>query len=143
MCSSDLADTLARATAQRLSEVWGQQVLVENKPGANTAIGAEYVAKSPADGYTVLMIETALVINPSLYAKLPYDTFRDFAPVAGLVAITPAAGFLLPGPALGLGLVAGAVCFWACTMLKQMLRYDDSLDAFGVHGVAEIGRAHV
>ena len=84
------ADTLARATAQRLSEVWGQQVLVENKPGANTAIGAEYVAKSAADGYTLLMIETALVINPSLYAKLPYDTFRDFAPVAGLVAISQA-----------------------------------------------------
>ena len=81
------ADTLARATAQRLSEVWGQQVLVENKPGANTAIGAEYVAKSAADGYTLFMIETALVINPSLHAKLPYDTFRDFAPVAGLVAI--------------------------------------------------------
>jgi Amt family ammonium transporter len=58
--------------------------------------------------------------------------------VAGLVAITPACGFLLPGPALGLGLVAGAVCFWACTVLKQKLRYDDSLDAFGVHGVAGI-----
>jgi Amt family ammonium transporter len=56
--------------------------------------------------------------------------------VAGLVAITPAAGFLMPGPALGLGLVSGAVCFWACTKLKQMLRYDDSLDAFGVHGIA-------
>ena len=56
--------------------------------------------------------------------------------VAGLVAITPAAGFLMPGPALGLGLVSGAVCFWACTELKQKLRYDDSLDAFGVHGIA-------
>jgi Amt family ammonium transporter len=56
--------------------------------------------------------------------------------VAGLVAITPAAGFLLPGPALGLGLVAGAVCYWACTVLKRKLGYDDSLDAFGVHGVA-------
>ncbi len=55
--------------------------------------------------------------------------------VAGLVAITPAAGFVLPGPALGIGLVAGAVCFWASTEMKTRLRYDDSLDAFGVHGV--------
>ncbi|HET6606137.1 MAG TPA: ammonium transporter [Rhodopila sp.] len=58
--------------------------------------------------------------------------------VAGLVAITPAAGFLLPGPALGLGLVAGAACFWSATTLKAALGYDDSLDAFGVHGVAGI-----
>jgi Amt family ammonium transporter len=58
--------------------------------------------------------------------------------VAGLVAITPAAGFLLPGPALLLGLAAGVVCFWAVTVVKIRLRYDDSLDAFGVHGVAGI-----
>jgi Amt family ammonium transporter len=58
--------------------------------------------------------------------------------VAGLVAITPAAGFVLPGPALAIGLVAGTVCFWASTSLKAKLRYDDSLDAFGVHGVAGI-----
>jgi Amt family ammonium transporter len=58
--------------------------------------------------------------------------------VAGLVAITPAAGFVLPGPALGIGLVAGAVCFWASTSVKQRLGYDDSLDVFGVHGVGGI-----
>ncbi len=58
--------------------------------------------------------------------------------VAGLVAITPAAGFVLPGPALAIGIVSGAVCFWASTILKQKLRYDDSLDAFGVHGVGGI-----
>jgi ammonium transporter, Amt family len=58
--------------------------------------------------------------------------------VAGLVAITPAAGFVLPGPALGIGLVAGAVCFWSATTLKYAMRYDDSLDAFGVHGVGGI-----
>ena len=58
--------------------------------------------------------------------------------VAGLVGITPAAGFVLPGPALAIGLVAGVVCFWASTSLKAALRYDDSLDAFGVHGVAGI-----
>jgi len=58
--------------------------------------------------------------------------------VAGLVAITPAAGFVLPGPALAIGLVAGGVCFWASTTLKAKLGYDDSLDAFGVHGIGGI-----
>ncbi len=58
--------------------------------------------------------------------------------VAGLVAITPAAGFVLPGPALAIGLLAGAVCFWAVTVVKPMLGYDDSLDVFGVHGVGGI-----
>ncbi len=58
--------------------------------------------------------------------------------VAGLVAITPASGFVLPGPALLIGIVAGAGCFWAATSLKHMLGYDDSLDAFGVHGVGGI-----
>ena len=58
--------------------------------------------------------------------------------VAGLVAITPAAGFVLPGPALMIGIAAGCVCFWASTSLKAALRYDDSLDAFGVHGVGGI-----
>ena len=58
--------------------------------------------------------------------------------VAGLVAITPASGFVLPGPALIIGLVAGVVCFWSATSLKTLLGYDDSLDAFGVHGVGGI-----
>jgi ammonium transporter, Amt family len=58
--------------------------------------------------------------------------------VAGLVAITPAAGFVLPGPALIIGVSAGFICFWASTSLKALLRYDDSLDAFGVHGIGGI-----
>lgn len=58
--------------------------------------------------------------------------------VAGLVAITPASGFVLPGPALAIGLVAGAACFWTATTMKAALRYDDSLDAFGVHGIGGI-----
>jgi Amt family ammonium transporter len=58
--------------------------------------------------------------------------------VAGLVAITPAAGFVLPGPALAIGLVAGLVCFWTATTMKSWLGYDDSLDAFGVHGIGGI-----
>src|SRR5205085_906984 len=58
--------------------------------------------------------------------------------VAGLVAITPASGFVLPGPALIIGVVAGVICFWAATSLKHMMGYDDSLDAFGVHCVGGI-----
>jgi Amt family ammonium transporter len=58
--------------------------------------------------------------------------------VAGLVAITPAAGFVLPGPALLIGLIAGVICFWAVTRMKIRLGYDDSLDAFGVHGIGGI-----
>ena len=83
-------DTLARAIAQRLTEAWGQQVLVENKPGGNTIIGTEYVARSDPDGYTLLLTEPALVINASLYSKLAYDPFKDFAPITGLVAVNQA-----------------------------------------------------
>ena len=60
--------------------------------------------------------------------------------MAGLVAITPASGFVLPGPAIIIGIAAGVGCFWAATSLKHMLGYDDSLDAFGVHGVGGIDR---
>jgi Amt family ammonium transporter len=58
--------------------------------------------------------------------------------VAGLVAITPASGYVLPGPALIIGIAAGVICFWSATSLKHLLGYDDSLDAFGVHGVGGI-----
>jgi tripartite-type tricarboxylate transporter receptor subunit TctC len=82
-------DTLTRALAQRLSEEWGRAVVVENKPGGNTLIGAQYVATSKPDGHTLLLTESStLVINPSIYSKLPYDTFRDFAPVTELVSAT-------------------------------------------------------
>ena len=82
-------DTTARAIAQKLSEAWGQSVVVENKPGAGGNIGADLVAKSPADGYTVVMGALSThAVNPSLYAKMPYDAQRDFVPIT-LVAITP------------------------------------------------------
>jgi tripartite-type tricarboxylate transporter receptor subunit TctC len=76
------SDTLARVIAQKLFESWGQPVVVDNRPGAAGALGAEVVAKAPADGYTLLVTPSAvLTINPHLYSKLRYDTFRDFAPV--------------------------------------------------------------
>ena len=75
-------DINARMLAPRLAEYLGQQVLVENKPGAGTNIANEFVARSAADGYTLLINTAAVAINMSLYRNLPFDTLRDFAPVS-------------------------------------------------------------
>jgi tripartite-type tricarboxylate transporter receptor subunit TctC len=76
-------DTVARAIAQRLTEAYGQQVIVDNRPGANGVIGCEIVARSPPDGYTLLMASIAShAINPALYPKIPYDPVKDFAGVS-------------------------------------------------------------
>ena len=76
-------DIMGRVVAQRLGEILGQQVLVDNRPGANTGIGAEAVAKSAADGYTLLFTNDAtFVLNPALFTTLSYNMARDFAPVA-------------------------------------------------------------
>src|SRR5688500_14512665 len=81
-------DVMARQLADRLGSAWAQPVVVENKPGANTIVAADAVAKSPADGYTVLMTTDATFsINPHLYAKLPFDAQRDFIAVTTLVRL--------------------------------------------------------
>lgn len=75
-------DIMARTVAQKLTESWGQQVVVDNRPGANGIIGMEAAAKSKPDGYTLVMsVPSALTMNPYVYKQLPYDTFRDFAPI--------------------------------------------------------------
>ena len=82
-------DIVARAVAQKLTETWGQSVVVDNRPGAGGNIGSELVAKAAPDGYTLLMGTVGThAINPSLYAKMPYDHVKDFAPVV-LVAGVP------------------------------------------------------
>ncbi len=81
-------DILARAVGARLSEAFKQQVIVENRPGANHIIGGELTAKSARDGYTLQMIPEGFVINASVYAKLPFDPLRDFSPIA-IVANVP------------------------------------------------------
>ena len=78
-------DVLARIVAQWLTENIGQQVIVENKPGAGNNIGTEFVINSPPDGYTMLLVNPANGINASLYKKLSFNFIRDIAPVAGLV----------------------------------------------------------
>ncbi len=81
-------DVTARAVVQELSDALGQRITIDNRPGANGVIGAELVAKSPADGYTILMVNNGHTVNPGMYRKLPYDTVADFAPVT-LVAMLP------------------------------------------------------
>jgi tripartite-type tricarboxylate transporter receptor subunit TctC len=80
------ADLLVRGLGQKLTEAWGQQVVVENKPGANEIIAAQDVAKSPPDGYTYLLASDAVFsLNSYLYSRLPYDPVKDLAPVSRLV----------------------------------------------------------
>ena len=79
-------DVLARMVGQRLTELWGQQVIVDNRPGGGTVIGSDFVAKAPADGHTLLVTSTSTAVNPSINRKLPYDTLKDFAPVIRMVA---------------------------------------------------------
>jgi tripartite-type tricarboxylate transporter receptor subunit TctC len=82
-------DILARVMADQLTKALGQQVVVENRPGAGGSIGADVVAKSPADGYTLLMVTISTHgIAPAIYPKLPYDTQKDFAPIAN-IGLTP------------------------------------------------------
>jgi tripartite-type tricarboxylate transporter receptor subunit TctC len=84
LAAGGAVDNVARVLGQKLSAQIGQPVIVDNKPGANGNIGAEFVAKSAPDGYTILMAIPAVTTNQSLYAKMPYDTFKDFVPVTRL-----------------------------------------------------------
>jgi tripartite-type tricarboxylate transporter receptor subunit TctC len=95
-----VTDVVARALGQRLSESWGQQVVIENKGGAAHVLGAQSVARATPDGYSLLVAEAGtFTINPTLYGKgkLPYDEEKDFAPITGIVRINQA---LLGNPAL-------------------------------------------
>ena len=85
------ADFLGRLIGQKMGEDLGQQIVIDNRPGANTIIGAQAVAKAAPDGYTLLMaIDGTLVMNPFLYSKLAYDPFKDFEPIS-LIALVPSA----------------------------------------------------
>lgn len=90
-------DLVARNLAQKLSERWGKGVIVENRVGAGGTIGVDAVAKSTPDGYTLAVVATSFVINAAVYPKLPYDSFRDFAPVT-TVTLSPLV--LVANPAL-------------------------------------------
>src|SRR5688500_5187168 len=80
-------DVVARMLAQKLTGSFGQTVLVDNRPGASSNIAAQAVARSPADGYTLLYMTSTLAVNVSLYSKLPFNLLEDFAPVTPVVDI--------------------------------------------------------
>src|SRR5262249_22650760 len=83
-----VTDMLARLLARRFIADWGAQAIVENKPGANNQVAAEYVARQPGDGATLFIgPETTFIVNPALYAHLAYDPIKDFTPITGLVSI--------------------------------------------------------
>src|ERR1700687_5989830 len=81
-------DVIARIVGQKLAELYGHQFYIENVPGAGGNTGTAQVAKAPADGYTLLVVSPGFIVNPSLYARVPYDPVNDFAPVT-LVAASP------------------------------------------------------
>jgi tripartite-type tricarboxylate transporter receptor subunit TctC len=100
-------DVAARAVAQRLAEIWARPVLIENRAGANTQIGATYVAKSAPDGYTILATaDVTFVVNPYLYHRLSYDPIKDFMPITGLGVINEA---LVVHPSMPLHSVADLI----------------------------------
>ncbi len=101
-------DVFARTLAIGYTEAWGQQVIVDNRPGAGGMIGSEMVAKSPSDGYTLLMAYTSHVTNPSLWTRIPYDILRDFAPVT-MVATVPSV--LIVHPSLPVRSVTELIAF--------------------------------
>jgi len=88
-------DIIARVVAPEMSKALGQQLVIENRRGAGSTIGTEVVAKSPPDGYTLLLVSAAHVINPAMIKKLPYDSIRDFAPIS-VVADVPTAFAIHP-----------------------------------------------
>jgi tripartite-type tricarboxylate transporter receptor subunit TctC len=90
-------DILARLVGQKLTEAWGQQVIVENRPGGGTVIGTDVVAKSAPDGYTLLMVSPSHSTNPTLVKKLPFDTLHDLAPV---ILLAHSSNVLLAHPSL-------------------------------------------
>jgi len=98
LTAGSAADTLARRLAVKMGENWGQQVVVDNRPGAGTTLGAGIVAKAPPDGYTLLVNSASFAVSAALYPKLPYDAQKDFAPVSQ-IAFAPIV--LVVAPSLG------------------------------------------
>jgi tripartite-type tricarboxylate transporter receptor subunit TctC len=122
------ADIAARIIGQRMNEEWGQPVVIDNRPGGNTIIGAETVAKAAPDGYTLLMaIDSTLVMNQYLYKNLPYDPFNDFAPITTTVKSLSLLAVAADGPKTVKELIArakaepGKLNFGAGTITAQLM----------------------
>ena len=96
-------DLLARMVGQKLTEAWGQQVVIDNRPGAGTIIGTELAVRAPADGHTLLMVSSSTAVNPTLKKKLPYDTQKELVP---LVQLASSPNVLVVNPAVRANSVA-------------------------------------
>jgi len=101
-------DVVSRVVAQRLTDSLGQQFIVENRPGATGTIGSDLVAKSPPDGYTIMVNSATHVANPHIYKKLPYDTMKDFT---GVMPLATQVGMLVVHPSLPVTSVKGLIAF--------------------------------
>lgn len=101
-------DILTRLVGQKLTEAWGQQVIIDNRAGASGNIGAEAVVRSAGDGYTLLSASTVHTVNPSLYSKLPYDPLKDFTPITLLAQV---ANILVVHPSLPVKTVKEFIAF--------------------------------
>ena len=101
-------DIIGRLVSQKLSELWGQQLVVDNRSGAGGSVGTAIVARAPADGYTLLVSGSSHAVNPVLYSKLPYDTLKDFTDIASIAAlyqvivVAPSAGVKSVSQLIGL-----------------------------------------
>jgi tripartite-type tricarboxylate transporter receptor subunit TctC len=127
-----VTDLLGRALARRFTQAFGQQAIVENKPGANNQIAAESVAKAAPDGTTLFVgPESTFVVNPYLYAKLPYDPVKDFSPITGLVSIHHA---LIVNPALPVSSTQ--------ELLALARRKPDELN-YGTYGIGSSGHLNM
>ena len=121
-------DIIARMVGAKMQEAWGQPVVIDNKPGANSIIAAEFVAKSAPDGYTLLVNATGgMSVNPVLYAKLPYDSLKDFVPIS-MVGSFPLV--LVVNPAVPASSVAELVAYAKANPGK--LNYSAGSTAFQV-----------
>ena len=121
-------DILARTVGQKLSELWGQPVVIDNRPGAGGTIGAAIVAKSPGDGYTLLVHSAAHAYNPAIYSNLTYDTIKDF------VEVVPLAGqpnVLVVAPSTGMKTVADLIA--AAKQKPGALNFGSAGNGSGTH----------
>jgi tripartite-type tricarboxylate transporter receptor subunit TctC len=125
-------DVLARAVSQKLSELWGQPVAVENRAGAGGVVGADAVAKAPPDGYTLLIHGSGHAVSPALYAKLPYDPMKDFTNIAPLAAQP---FVLVVGPSAGVKNVSELIA--AAKAKPGQLKFGSAGAGSGTHFVAE------
>ena len=123
-------DILSRVIAQKMSEDWGQPVVVENRPGADTAIGAVQVAKAAPDGYTLLAaMDTTMVMNPATKTNLPYDPFKDFAAVTlaakntSLLTVRAADGPKMIGELIARGKASGKMNYGAGIITTRLAGY--------------------